>query len=146
MAKKIVTMKSVTDADLQSLQNSAGQASDVEMAAIAELARVGAIDGDDWAWSSTSDRRRITSMSQREALKECVEVIAAAQREEEEATYRITADGQYLREHMREATVETLSDVLDAAAAYVGETAERETWDDGTVVQGCLTATPVVSS
>jgi hypothetical protein len=57
-----------------------------------------------------------------------------------EPTYRITADGQYLREHMREATVETLSDVLDAAAAYVGETAERETWDDGTVVQGCLTA------
>jgi hypothetical protein len=47
MSKRIVTVKSVTNVDLQSLQNSAGAAGDILMAAIAELARTGKFDRDD---------------------------------------------------------------------------------------------------
>lgn len=82
MAKKIVTMKTVTDKDLQELQNSAGRAGDILMAAMAELARTGEYDVDDWALNP-HEQAQMRGMTKREALKECVEVIAAAQREEE---------------------------------------------------------------
>lgn len=74
MARKIVTVKSVTDAELQLLQNAAGAAGDIEMAAIAELARVGKFDGDDWALDRT-ERRLVEAMTPHEALKLCVKAI-----------------------------------------------------------------------
>ena len=82
MAKKIVTVKSVTNAELQSLQNAAGAAGDIEMAAIAELARTGEFDGDDWALD-LAERRRVDAMTKRDALKRCVEVIRDAQAQED---------------------------------------------------------------
>jgi hypothetical protein len=82
MTKKNITVKSVTESELQSLQNAAGAAGDIEMAAIAELARTGEFDGDDWALD-TSERRRVDALTQRQALKRCVEVLRDAQAQEE---------------------------------------------------------------
>jgi hypothetical protein len=73
-----MTKKIVTDAELQSLQNGAAAAGDIEMAAIAELARTGEFAGDDWALD-TAERLRVNAMTQRDALRRCVEVIRDAQ-------------------------------------------------------------------
>ena len=83
MTKRTVTVKSVSDDDLQGLQNSAGAAGDIIMAAIAELARTGKFDGDEWTALEPHEVRRVNKMTKRQALKECVDVINAARRESE---------------------------------------------------------------
>jgi hypothetical protein len=58
-------------------------------------------------------------------------------------TYKIeTTNGQYLRANMRDATEDNVHEILDAAAEYLGETSERETLHDDSIVQGRLVATP----
>lgn len=83
MTKRTVTVKSVSDDDLQGLQNSAGAAGDIIMAAIAELARTGEFDGDEWTALEPYEVRRVNKMTKREALKKCVDVINDARRESE---------------------------------------------------------------
>ena len=74
MSKRIITVWSITNAELQRLQKLASAAGDFEMAAIAELARVGEFDGDDWILDAR-ERRRVSAMTQREALVRCVELM-----------------------------------------------------------------------
>lgn len=54
-----------------------------------------------------------------------------------------TTNGAHLRAMMREATDETVDDVLAKAASYIGATGEIERLDGGDVVLGPLVARPV---
>lgn len=73
------TARNVTEAQLSQLRSEAAEAGDFVQVAMCDLALDGSIDGDDYTTLSREETRRVTSMSQAEAVQACVEAICSAE-------------------------------------------------------------------
>lgn len=78
METRIVTAKTLTNAQIRSLRTESLDAADYAMAAICDLALDGTIDTDDYSALEAHEARLVGSMTRDEAIEKVVRVLRAA--------------------------------------------------------------------